>query len=210
MRLSALLILAATQACGGSHWHGPVRTADWSEEPVRPSANGRVTEIVSLSDLIEGQKDIGDPDDILEKSFPEDECSYVTAAVRGSFTEAGRAQVMYSVRSDGCGGRGAGTVVVYEEGREVRRYEGAATARRAVDLDGDGKDEWVETSSSCKEECRTEAWIMRTDGEKAVEVVHVESAQVDECSSEGVIRWTSVEYVHPGREKRVQHLRPCP
>ncbi len=118
---------------------------------------------------------------VAAESFPGlgSECSdgatraWVKSSVRGSFTRPRSHQVMYFVRTYGCDDlRTRGDeIVVYQGGREVWRTAGSEPVL-AVDLDGDGKDEWVEESGRCDPECGAERWARGYEGGRAVELAH--------------------------------------
>ncbi len=203
MRLATIVLLAATtQACAGTHWHGPILVQDGSERPI-----SRETEVLTLEDLIGETKEPAESQEVLGKSFSGDAGKYVTSRIDGSFTGAGRRQSMYSVGSEGDVQR---TLVVYEADSEVWRAEGEATAKRAVDVDGDGQDEWVETASSCRGDCTTEAWVMGAEKAGTKVLSSVPEALVSTCGEDGgEIRWTSLSFVAGGSEERREHRRDC-
>lgn len=203
MRLVTIVLLAATtQACAGTHWHGPILVQNGSERPV-----SRETEVLTLEDLIGETKEPAEAQGVLRRSFSGDTRKYVTFRIDGSFTGAGRKQSMYSIGSDGEVQR---TLVVYEAGSEVWRAEGEATAKRAVDVDGDGQDEWVETASSCRGDCTADAWIMRAERAGTKVLSSVPAALVSTCGEDGgEIKWTSLSLGAGGSEERREHRRDC-
>jgi len=81
---------------------------------------------------------------------------------------------MYFVRTYGCDDlkTHGDVVVVYQGGREIWRTAGREPIL-AVDLDGDGKDEWVEEDGRCDPGCAAERWTMGYASGRAVELAHV-------------------------------------
>ncbi len=111
------------------------------------------------------------PEDLREEDMPPEvelnlrECDAggVVKSIEGSFTGPGRAQKLISaviIRCDRPGSRPERILVLTEGGKELARMQGG-TATRALDVDGDGKDEWVEAVRDCRTPggCSTSASI---------------------------------------------------
>lgn len=101
--------------------------------------------------------------------------AWIESSVHGSFTGAGVRETMYSAQLSRCNDLPSAPkqhfILVYLGGVEVWRAA-APEAVKAVDVDGDGKDEWLEVYNQCRGECTTEAWIQGFDGGKAVTLAH--------------------------------------
>lgn len=202
--LLAAMTMAAAQGCAaGAHWHGPILVHDRTEEPVVR----RGKEVVSLYDLEKEPAVPKEAKEILSRSFHGDGCRSVASKIEGSFTGRGRKQTMFSVKN-GCG-MASGTSVVYEGGREVWRSENEAVAVRAVDVDGDGQDEWVEVESSCKYDCSSEAWLVGVQYGMSQTLLDVQEAQVSHCEGkEGKIVWKHVVAREDGVQTEIRE-RGC-
>lgn len=120
---------------------------------------------------------------VARASFPKEraKCSdgatraWVKSSISGSFTAPGARQVMYFVRSYECDGlpsQHRDELVVYQGGREVWRTTGNEPVR-AMDVDGDGQDEWVEVQGKCDPECGAEARARGYENGETVELAHV-------------------------------------
>jgi hypothetical protein len=135
-------------------------------------------------------------------------CGEASSLIRGSFTRPRADQEMLSVREGTCGEHPRNLLVILEEGREVWRGDGAP-AVRAMDIDGDGQDEWLKLWKDCRgEECRTEAWLARAGGD----IIHVEGAEERYCGATGMIRWTSVSVLVKDGVMKVatgEHWKKC-
>lgn len=211
MRIELAIAALTTCSCaGGTHWHRDVPVRDWEETPARPPrADDPVTATVfSLRDA--------EPDE--PKEFPElaGECgSSVTASIEGSFTEAEKDQVMYSVDLFPCDGSvrgGKSLLVVYEGDSEVARMEGGR-AVRAIDVDGDGQDEWTETALSCVPETGVCTTSFRTRNAEGRVFAEESKAVVNLCPAGGKIRWKSVTLrTRYGQSERAEtrHYSDCP
>lgn len=200
--MKTALILAAALATACSAAASRPRTG--------PAAQERTTQVLTEEDL-RRQWEPGEEEKVMARAAaPEDECAEATSLVRGSFTRPGARQAILSVRAGPCDGPGSRNVlVVYEGGREVWRADGAP-AVRAMDVDGDGQDEWLKLWRDCRaQECRAEAWLSGADGD----ILHVEDAEERHCGESGMVRWTSVSVRATGadiREARTEHWRECP
>jgi len=196
MRANLILIAALTAACARG------------QGPEAPVADARVVQVLSLEDL-EAREAGEEAQARARAAFPEEECAVATSEIGGSFTRAGADQTMTSVTAGPCSGPGSrNELVVHEAGREVWRGDGAP-AVRAVDVDGDGQDEFVKVWKDCRgDQCRAEAWLSRTSGD----VLHVEDAEEQHCEAVGRVRWTSVSLLIRGRQAEVarsEHWREC-
>lgn len=107
----------------------------------------------------------GDGEDIREGAW-------ARSSIRGSFTRPGVAETIYSVQLSRCNDLQSApkkhVLLIYMGGKEVWRTE-APEAVRAKDVDGDGRDEWVEVY---KDENVVEAWVQGWRDGKAVTIAH--------------------------------------
>lgn len=146
--------------------------------------------------------------------------AWIRSSIRGSFTAPGLSETMYSAQLSRCNDVPSAPkqnlLIVYLGGREVWRTI-APEAVRAVDVDGDGQDEWLELANQCNDGCSTEAWVQGYRRGTPVTVVHVERAQESDCSTmadgeHGHTKRVSVSLVRQGsklRETRSEHVEAC-
>ncbi len=101
--------------------------------------------------------------------------AWIESSIYGSFTGPGAAETMYSAQLSRCNDLPSSPkrhfLLIYLGGREVWRTP-APEAVRAVDVDGDHQDEWIEVFSQCNGECVTEAWVQGYVHGTAVTLAH--------------------------------------
>ncbi len=177
--------------------------------PAGPAPEARVTQVLTEEDLTRKWEPSEEEASMARRAAPQGECAEPTSLIRGSFTRPGAKQVMLSIKAGPCDGPWSKHIlVVLEGGREVWRADGA-TAVRAMDVDGDGQDEWLKLWRDYRsEDYRAEAWLSRTSGD----ILHIADAEEWHCGANGQVRWTSVSVlVRAGRAEvaRGEHWRGC-
>lgn len=188
------------------------------------SASSRTVEVLSKNDLWSVSAEVKEAAEVARESFlgsttecsadPEDDRRgvQVQRAIQGSFTSKGAKETMYSVRISRCNDLPSAPaehyLVVYREGAEVWRTV-APEAVRAVDVDGDGQDEWLELSRWCAGTCRTEAWVAGIRRGEAKTLHHVKEAERSDCTDGGSSVTTTTLTVTDGVEKRSTTTSGC-
>ena len=232
LALTAVWFAAAT-GCAGAKPERPVQEPSGARSQERPAqaqygAPSEVTvDVLTKDDLMRRMPSISDAEaaSVVAVSFPETlgcpdgPTARVKSSVRGSFTGPGLHQSMYYVVVSKCGGlpsEHTDYTVVFQSGREVYRDTGAEPVR-AMDVDGDGQDEWLELHGRCDDMCATEAWVYGHSGGKSKLFVHVERAQESDCQTmadgvHGQIKQVSVSLVRQrGKllEMRSERVEAC-
>lgn len=226
--------IAAATGCAEAQSRRPVQepTVQSEELPVQSqdAAPGEVSVEVLTKDDLSRRMPMGIPDAqaarVIAVSFPESltacpdgPTAWVKSSIHGSFTGPGLDQTMYYVVVSKCGGlpsEHTDYTVVFQGGREVYRDTGAEPVR-AMDVDGDGQDEWLELYGRCDDVCATEAWVYGYRGGKTKQRVHVERAQESDCQTmadgqHGTIKQVTVTVSRRGshlHEMRSEHMEPC-
>jgi hypothetical protein len=136
------------------------------------------------------QMDCGGAGDLAAQRASGNFVPRLEGALEGSFTRPGAKQVLYGVFRGECG-------AIHAENwgtRETIVFEGDVIAHRAihadarlidaVDVDGDGIDEIVASSSFFNQGAgTTHGWIFRIDGRKTPRVVDLGEIELDACGS---------------------------
>lgn len=195
---AAIWLAAAVSGCGGTRTARPLQPPATTPNPQEAGPNGVSVEVLTNDDLTRKMPEVpaAEARHVVAVSFPEAAkgCAggrteaWVKSSIRGSFTGPGLDQTMYSVQLTDCDSLPSDPhrnfLVVVQAGREVWRTL-APEAVRAVEVDGDGQDEWLELSrpngGQCGGACVTEAWVERYRHGESAAVAHVEKAEESGC-----------------------------
>lgn len=205
--LTAAVLLGGV-ACGGSNFPNQASAVSHRPDPVGiPAAQDAEpsevsVQVLTVADLTRKMPKVPNAEvrRVTTASFPDaaPDCApgkthvWVKSSIRGSFTGPNLDQTMYSVQLEGCDDLPSAPkermLLVYQNGRETWRTTGAE-AVRAVDVDGDGQDEWLERATQyggqCVAGCNTDVWVVRHSRGNAVTIVQVEGAEEPNCDEPG-------------------------